>query len=136
MVRKYWGKERTYHHTAPVSAIYGLYEGLRLVVEEGLEKRWARHRKNAEMLWHGLEDLGLTLHVPKEHRLPSLTTVCIPADIDEASVRHQLLDAYNIEIAGGLGELKGKVWRIGLMGFSSRPENIVLLLAALERLIK
>jgi alanine-glyoxylate transaminase/serine-glyoxylate transaminase/serine-pyruvate transaminase len=135
MVGRYWGKERTYHHTAPISANYALYEGLRIVAEEGLENRWARHRRNAEMLWEGLEALGLTLHVPVEHRLPVLTTVRVPDGIDDAKMRRQLLDEYNIEISGGLGELKGKVWRIGLMGYSSQPKNVVLLLGALERLL-
>lgn len=135
MVQKYWGTERTYHHTAPISANYALYEGLRLVVEEGLEARWDRHRKNAELLWDGLQDLDLSLHVAKEHRLPTLTTVRVPTGVDELSIRQRLLREYNIEIAGGLGELKGKIWRIGLMGYSSRPENVVLLLSALERLL-
>jgi alanine-glyoxylate transaminase/serine-glyoxylate transaminase/serine-pyruvate transaminase len=136
MVQKYWGAERTYHHTAPISANYALYEGLRLVAEEGLENRWERHRRNAELLWEGLGALGLTLHVPREHRLVPLTTVRVPDGIDEAKIRRALLDEYNIEIAGGLGELKGKVWRIGLMGYSSRRENVLLLLSALERLLR
>jgi alanine-glyoxylate transaminase/serine-glyoxylate transaminase/serine-pyruvate transaminase len=135
MVQKYWGAERTYHHTAPISANYALYEGLKLVEEEGLEARWSRHRKNAELLWEGLEDLDLTLHVAEEYRLPTLTTVRVPTGVDELSIRQRLLQEYNIEIAGGLGELKGKIWRIGLMGYSSRPENVVLLLSALERLL-
>lgn len=135
MVQKYWGQERTYHHTAPISSNYAFYEGLRLVAEEGLEARWARHRQNAEMLWDGLEALGLTLHVPLEHRLTTLTTVRVPEGIDEAAIRRRLLLEYGIEIAGGLGELKGQIWRIGLMGYSSREENIRLLLAALEKLL-
>jgi alanine-glyoxylate transaminase/serine-glyoxylate transaminase/serine-pyruvate transaminase len=135
MVQKYWGDERTYHHTAPVSANFGLYEGLRLIVEEGLQERWKRHRNNAEMLWAGLEQLGLSLHVSKEHRLSTLTTVRIPEGVDDLAARKQLLERYNIEIAGGLGELAGKVWRIGLMGHSSSEENVLLLLAALKRLL-
>lgn len=135
IVQKYWGAERTYHHTAPISANYALYEGLRLVVEEGLENRWARHRKNAEMLWEGLKDLDLNLHVPVAHRLTTLTTVRVPEGVDELAVRQRLLEDYNIEIAGGLGELKGRIWRIGLMGYSSRPENVLVLLSALERLL-
>lgn len=135
IVQKYWGAERTYHHTAPISANYALYEGLRLVVEEGLENRWARHRKNAEMLWEGLKDLDLNLHVPEAHRLTTLTTVRVPEGVDELAVRQRLLEDYNIEIAGGLGELKGRIWRIGLMGYSSRPENVLVLLSALERLL-
>jgi alanine-glyoxylate transaminase/serine-glyoxylate transaminase/serine-pyruvate transaminase len=133
LVQKYWGKERTYHHTAPISSNYALYEGLRLIVEEGLETRWERHRQNAQLLWEGLEAMDMTMHVPMEHRLPTLTTVRLPEGIDELAIRKKLLNEYNIEIAGGLGELAGKVWRIGLMGYSSREENVLLLLAALER---
>ncbi len=135
MVQKYWGKERTYHHTAPITNVYGLYEGLRIVAEEGLEKRWERHLQNARLLWAGLADLGLACHVAEDHRLPSLTTIRVPDGVNEAEVRSRLLNEYNIEIAGGLGELKGKVWRVGLMGFSSRKENVVLLLAALKHLL-
>jgi alanine-glyoxylate transaminase/serine-glyoxylate transaminase/serine-pyruvate transaminase len=135
MVQKYWGKERTYHHTAPISSNFALYEGLRIVAEEGLEARWARHRTNAERLWSGLEALDLTLHVPPSHRLTMLTTVRVPDGVDEAEVRKPLLEDYNIEIAGGLGELKGKVWRIGLMGYSSSPENVDLLLNALDKIL-
>jgi alanine-glyoxylate transaminase/serine-glyoxylate transaminase/serine-pyruvate transaminase len=135
MVQSYWGDERTYHHTAPISANFGLYEGLRLIAEEGLQERWERHRKNAEMLWAGLEQLGLTLHVPLEHRLAALTTVRVPEGVDEFAVRKRLLEQFNIEIAGGLGQLAGKVWRIGLMGHSSTEENVLLLLAALKRVL-
>ncbi len=133
---KYWGPERMYHHTAPISSVYALYEALRIVAEEGLEARWDRHHRNAELLWSGLEDLGLEMHVPLEHRLPSLTTVRVPDGVDEPKVRARLLNEYNIEIGGGLGELKGKVWRIGLMGFSSRIENVTLLLAALKKILR
>jgi alanine-glyoxylate transaminase/serine-glyoxylate transaminase/serine-pyruvate transaminase len=135
-VRKYWGKERTYHHTAPITAVYSLYEALRIVTEEGLAARWERHQRNAELLWQGLEKLGLALHVPLAYRLPSLTTARVPAEVDDAIVRTRLLNEYHIEISGGLGELKGKVFRIGLMGYSSRPENVVLLLGALERILQ
>ncbi len=135
LLGKYWGSERAYHHTAPISMVYALYEGLRIVVEEGLEQRWARHRQNAALLWAGLEEMGLELHVAGEHRLPSLTTVRIPQGVDDLQVRRRLLAEYNIEISGGLGELKGKVWRIGLMGFSSRPELVALLLAALKKIL-
>ncbi len=133
MVRKYWGSERTYHHTAPITLNYALYEGLRLVAEETLEARWARHRQNAELLWEGLGALDMTMHVPPEFRLPPLTTVRIPDGVDELSIRKQLMADYNIEISGGLGELKGKVWRIGLMGYSCRQENVLLVLAALDK---
>jgi len=135
LVEKYWGKERTYHHTAPISANYSLYEALSIVAEEGLEARWARHRRNAELLWQGLESLDLTLHVPIAYRLPTLTTVRVPDGIDETQLRMRLLNEYNIEIGGGLGELKGRVWRIGLMGYSSNPDNVDLLLSAFEKLL-
>ena len=135
MVQKYWGSERTYHHTAPISANYALYEALRIVTEEGLDERIARHRRNAEFFWEGLAELGLECHVAYSHRLPSLTTIRVPEGVDEGLVRKRLLEEYNIEIAGGLGELKGKVWRVGLMGYSSRVENIVLLLDALRRIL-
>jgi alanine-glyoxylate transaminase/serine-glyoxylate transaminase/serine-pyruvate transaminase len=135
MVQKYWGPERTYHHTAPISSNYALYEGLRIIAEEGLENRWERHRRNAELLWEGLEALDLTMLVPPQYRLAPLTTVRVPDGIDEAKIRRGLLDEYNIEIAGGLGDFKGKVWRVGLMGHSSRKENVLLLVSALEQLL-
>jgi len=136
MLEHYWGDERTYHHTAPISMNYALRESLRLVYEEGLEARYQRHRENSQMLWDGLEDLGLKLIVPIERRLPSLTTVAIPDGVNDMEVRKRLLEDFNIEIAGGLGAFKGKAWRIGLMGYSSRKENVVLLLSALQRLLK
>lgn len=136
MIEKYWGDERTYHHTAPISMNFALREALRIVQEEGLEDRFARHKANSAMLWQGLEELGLSLIVPIEHRLPSLTTVAVPDGIDEARIRQRLLEEYNIEIAGGLGAFKGKAWRIGLMGYSSRRENVLLLVSALEKLLK
>jgi alanine-glyoxylate transaminase/serine-glyoxylate transaminase/serine-pyruvate transaminase len=136
MLQRYWGPERTYHHTAPVSLNFALYEALRMIAEEGLEARCARHRRNAEFLWEGLEDLGLKLLVPAEHRMPSLTTVVVPDGLNEAAVRARLLGEYGIEIGGGLGPLKGRVWRIGLMGHSSRRENVELVLAALRRIIR
>ena len=132
MIEKYWGSERTYHHTAPISSNFALYEGLRIVAEEGLSARWERHTRNAEILWDGLQALGLEPHVAQEYRLPTLTTVRVPKGVDEAGIRSRLLKDYNIEIAGGLGELKGQVWRIGLMGYSSSRENVTLLLAALR----
>ncbi len=135
-LEKYWGKERAYHHTAPISLNYALREALRLVMEEGLEARFARHRANAELLWQGLEALDLPLLVPYENRLPTLTTPQIPPSADDLAVRSRLLKDFNIEIAGGFGPLKGKVWRIGLMGYSSRREHVTLLLAALEQILK
>jgi alanine-glyoxylate transaminase / serine-glyoxylate transaminase / serine-pyruvate transaminase len=135
-LEKYWGPERVYHHTAPISAFYGLHEGLRLVAEEGLEERWERHRKNAGLFWDGLQAIDLVCHVPQKHRLPSLTTVRIPQGVDDLQVRKRLLEEYNIEVAGGFGELKGVVWRVGFMGYSSREENVRLLLKALEELVR
>jgi alanine-glyoxylate transaminase/serine-glyoxylate transaminase/serine-pyruvate transaminase len=131
MVQNYWGAERTYHHTAPITSNYALYEGLRLVAEEGLAARWERHSQNAQRLWDGLAELDLEPHVPLANRLTSLTTVKIPEGVNGGLVQARLRDEFNIEIAGGLGELKGKVWRIGLMGYSSQRENVALLLAAL-----
>lgn len=133
LLGKYWGKERTYHHTAPVNMNYALREALSLIAEEGLGNRWDRHRANAEALYDGLQELGIECHVAKEYRLPSLTTARVPDGVDPKAVAQYLLQHYNIEIAGGLGELAGKVWRIGLMGFNSRPENVLLLLKALEK---
>ena len=111
-------------------------EALRLTAEEGIEARVARHLKNAQMLWEGLENLDLPLLVPEELRLATLTTPQLPSGLDEVQIRIQLREEYNIEIAGGFGPLAGKVWRIGLMGFSSRKENVRLLLAVLEDLLK
>lgn len=135
LLTKYWGQDRVYHHTAPINMNYGLREALRLIAEEGLEQRWQRHQKNAELLWEGLADLKLECHVSQEIRLPTLTTVRIPEGVNGKAVSSQLLNDYNIEIAGGLGELGGKVWRIGLMGYNSRPENVLLLLTALEKVL-
>lgn len=135
LLRRYWGPERMYHHTAPIVMVYALHEGLRIVLEEGLEQRWVRHQQNAEKLWAGLEELDLELLVPPALRLPPLTTVRIPPGVDDLAVRKRLLEEFNIEISGGLGELKGKIWRIGLMGFSSRPELVELLLAAFKHLL-
>ena len=106
-----------------------------MVVEEGLENRWARHLKNAEFLWNGLEEIGLKPLVDRKYRLPSLTTVSVPEGVDEKNVRDQLLHEYNIEIAGGLGVFSGKVWRIGLMGYSSSKPNVLLLIAALKKIL-
>jgi alanine-glyoxylate transaminase / serine-glyoxylate transaminase / serine-pyruvate transaminase len=136
LVGKYWGNERTYHHTAPINMNYALREALRLIAEEGLQARWERHQANAEMLWDGLEDLGIGCHVRKEHRLPSLTTALVPDGVDSKAVSAYLLKNFNIEMAAGLGQLAGKVWRIGLMGFNSRPENVLLLLAALKKALE
>lgn len=136
LLEHYWGDDRTYHHTAPINANYALREALRMVAEEGLEERFARHRANAEVLWAGLEDLDISLFVPEEYRLTTLTTAVIPPGVDGLAVRKQLLNDYNLEIAGGFGPLVGKIWRIGLMGYSSRLENVMLLLAALREVLK
>lgn len=135
LINKYWGDDRTYHHTAPITMNFAIREALRLVQEEGLEERFARHRANSQLLWDGLEGLGLKLIVPADHRLPTLTTVAVPDGVDEADIRRRLLLEYNIEIAGGLGAFKGKALRIGLMGYSSRPENVCLFLSALSNLL-
>lgn len=135
LLRKYWGPDRVYHHTGPASLVYALREALRLVDEEGLPARFQRHAAAAQMLWDGLEGLGMEMVAPVERRLASLTTVRVPAGVDEAAVRRRLLEEYGIEIAGGLGVFKGAAWRVGLMGHSARPENVITLLAALERVL-
>jgi alanine-glyoxylate transaminase/serine-glyoxylate transaminase/serine-pyruvate transaminase len=137
LVIGYWGQgaRRAYHHTAPVNAIYALHEALLMVREEGLENAWARHRRNHEALKAGLEAMGLQFIVDEAHRLPQLNAVGIPRGVDEAAVRRRLLEEHHIEIGAGLGELAGKVWRIGLMGYSSRIENITRCLAALEAVL-
>jgi alanine-glyoxylate transaminase / serine-glyoxylate transaminase / serine-pyruvate transaminase len=132
----YWGKERTYHHTPPISLIYGMREALRIVHEEGLEARWERHLHNQQALVRGLEAMGLELFVSNPaDRLITVTAVKIPAGADDKKVRNQLLDEFNIEIAGGIGPTKGQIWRIGLMGYSSQKQNVLLLLAALEKVL-
>jgi alanine-glyoxylate transaminase/serine-glyoxylate transaminase/serine-pyruvate transaminase len=136
LLHKYWeGGTRAYHHTAPISMIYALHEALRLVLEEGLEQRYARHQRNGQALRAGLEALGLKLLVPEEHCMYQLTTVLVPDGVDDLRVRARLLDKYNIQIGGGLDQLQGKVWRIGLMGESCTFENVLLLLSALESLL-
>ncbi|NME99605.1 pyridoxal-phosphate-dependent aminotransferase family protein [Aneurinibacillus aneurinilyticus] len=135
MIQNYWGQERFYHHTAPISMNYALREALRIVVEEGLENTWERHWKLGRALQSGLEGMGLSLHVAENIRLPQLTSVYIPDGVEDVSVRKQLLEQYGIEIGGGLGALKGKVWRVGLMGFSCQPRNVLLFLAALEEVL-
>lgn len=135
LLEKYWGKERVYHHTAPINLYYAFYEGLCMIEEEGLEARWARHQKNAESLWMGLEEMGLQMVVPSEFRLPSLTTVYIPEGVQDMEVRRKLLNDYNIEISGGLGMFAGKIWRIGLMGYSSQSANVAMLLGALRQVL-
>ncbi|TVQ12061.1 MAG: alanine--glyoxylate aminotransferase family protein [Leptolyngbya sp. DLM2.Bin27] len=135
LLRKYWGPERVYHHTAPVNLTYALREALRLLADEGLEARWQRHQQTAAYFWAGLADLGLTCHVEASLRLPTLTTVRVPDGVDAKAVSRQLMADYNIEIGGGLGELGGKVWRIGLMGYNSQRQHVDTLLQALGEVL-
>src|SRR6266403_2813943 len=130
----YWGKDRLYHHTPPISLIYALREAMRIVMEEGLEARWERHRVNQQALIAGVEALGLKLLVenPKD-RLVTVTAVMVPSGVNDAKFRNQLLDEFNIEIAGGLGPLKDKIWRLGLMGYCSKKPFVLQLLAAIEK---
>lgn len=134
MVRRYWGGERAYHHTAPINMLYALHEALGLVLEEGLEARFARHRAMHEHLRAGLAELGVGYVSQEGHHLPMLNAVRIPDGVDDAAVRRRLLEEYRLEIGGGLGDFKGKAWRIGLMGHSASRANVELLLAALRTL--
>jgi alanine-glyoxylate transaminase/serine-glyoxylate transaminase/serine-pyruvate transaminase len=133
LVQKYWGNDRAYHHTAPITMVYALREGLRILLEEGLEARWERHRRNHLALKAGLTALGLKYTAAEGHQLPQLNAVRVPAGVDDLAVRKELLTEFGIEIGSGLGDFKGKVWRIGLMGYNSRPANVLLALAALEQ---
>jgi alanine-glyoxylate transaminase/serine-glyoxylate transaminase/serine-pyruvate transaminase len=137
LVMGYWGEgaKRAYHHTAPINALYSLHEALLILREEGLDGAWDRHYKNHRALRAGLEAMGLLLVVNKPDRLPQLNAVTIPEGVDDAKVRARLLNEYNLEIGAGLGALAGKVWRIGLMGHSSRAENILLCIGALESVL-
>ena len=137
LLGNYWGwdEQRAYHHTAPVSMILALRQGLRLALSEGLTERFARHTANARALVAGLEALGLECVVPQEHRLAQITVVRIPDGIDDMMVRQRLLRGYGIEIGGGLGEFAGKMWRVGLMGESSKAEYVLALLSALETVL-
>jgi len=140
LIMGYWGdgggsSKRAYHHTAPVNALYALHEALVMLTEEGLENAWARHRHMHEALKAGLEAMGLSFVVDEAYRLPELNSVWTPAGIDEAAVRARLLQEFNLEIGAGLGAFAGKVWRIGLMGYSARAENVMLCLSALEAIL-
>ena len=137
LVMGYWSGEggRSYHHTAPVNAIYGLYAGLNSILEEGLHRARERHEAAHTQLVEGLNELGLELFVAPEDRLPQLNVVCVPKNIDEAAIRRQLLEAHNIEIGAGLGSLAGRVWRIGLMGENARPHRVELVLNALRNVM-
>ena len=135
LIRNYWLSDRTYHHTAPGPLIYALHEALRLIQEEGLQERFARHQKCGDLLKAGLSDLGLELFGDPENRLSMLTCVMIPDGVDDAAVRGRLLRDYGIEIVGGFGPLKGKAWRIGLMGYSCSERNVHYLIAALREIL-
>jgi alanine-glyoxylate transaminase/serine-glyoxylate transaminase/serine-pyruvate transaminase len=129
----YWSERRRYHHTAPILMLYALREALRLLMEEGVQQRWQRHAHTAAGLRAGLEALELELFADPAYRLDPLTTIVVPDKVDAAQVQRQLYQEYNIEIGGGLGDLQGKIWRIGLMGDSCKASNVLLVLAALER---
>ncbi len=135
LLSDYWATGRVYHHTAPISMVYALHEALAIVAEEGLPARIARHARNGKALHAGLEAMGLTLHAQAGHRLSVLTSVRVPAGVDDAKARGALLKDFNIEISGGLGQLKGQIWRIGLMGHSSTEANVLLVLHALEKVL-
>jgi alanine-glyoxylate transaminase/serine-glyoxylate transaminase/serine-pyruvate transaminase len=134
LIMKYWGKERVYHHSAPVSMIYALHEGLRLVLEEGLEERFARHRRVARLLEEKLNSLGFAYFAQEGYRLPMLNAVRPARDMDIHLARQRLLSEYNIEVGGGLGPLKDQIWRVGLMGESAREENVDRLIRALAQI--
>jgi alanine-glyoxylate transaminase / serine-glyoxylate transaminase / serine-pyruvate transaminase len=133
LVRNYWGQDRAYHHTAPINMNFALHEALRIVLEEGLENRFARHLRSHQALKAGLKALGIAYSVAEGHQLPMLNSVLVPAGVEDLAVRKQLLADFGIEIGSGLGPLKGKTWRIGLMGETSTQSNVLLFLAALER---
>lgn len=136
LLEAYWDSRRAYHHTAPISMVYALHQALSLVLEEGLENRWARHERNGRALQLGLEAMGLVLHADETYRLPVLTTVRIPEGVNDGEVRGALLKRHGIEIGGGLGDLRAKVWRIGLMGESSTPGNVLLALSSLGKILR
>ena len=135
MVRRYWGNERFYHHTAPINMCYALREALRLVYEEGLEARWQRHADNSKALMAGLAAMGVQPFAQEGYRLPSLNAVRVPEGVQDGKVRGRLLHDYSIEIGGGLGALKGQIWRIGLMGHNSTPQTVFTFLGALESVL-
>ncbi len=135
MLANYWGSDRVYHHTAPINMTYALYEAVRLIHEEGLDACFARHQQNHAALKAGLSAIGITFAAQEGHQLPMLNAVRVPEGVDDAAVRGGLLNRFGIEIGAGLGAFKGKVWRIGLMGHTSRAGNVLLFLAALEQLL-
>jgi (S)-ureidoglycine-glyoxylate aminotransferase len=131
-IERYWSPERLNHHTAPTSMVYALREALRIVQEEGLEARWARHRRVGAALVVGLEAMGLQLFGDRRYRTPMITLVQVPEGVSEPGVRAQLLQDFGIEIMGAFGPLNGRIWRLGLMGYNARPDNVLVLLGALE----
>jgi alanine-glyoxylate transaminase/serine-glyoxylate transaminase/serine-pyruvate transaminase len=133
LLEKYWGSDRVYHHTSSSTLNYALLEALRLIDEEGLQNRFDRHLENHRALVAGIEAMGLEMYVRPEYRLPTLNAVKIPEGVDDVKVRSYLLETFNLEIGGGLGALKGKVWRVGLMGYSSSAENVLFFLSAISR---
>jgi alanine-glyoxylate transaminase/serine-glyoxylate transaminase/serine-pyruvate transaminase len=135
MITRYWGEERVYHHTAPISMLYALHEGLRLVLEEGLDARWARHESLGEDLQRDLVQMGFELLAAEGYRLPQLTSAAVPEGVDEKAARKRLLDEFGIEVGGGLGAFAGKAWRIGLMGESCRKDKLDRLLEAIAIVI-
>jgi alanine-glyoxylate transaminase/serine-glyoxylate transaminase/serine-pyruvate transaminase len=135
MVRQYWGSERLYHHTAPINMNYAIHEALRIVLEEGLERRWERHTKQHRLLKGKLEALGLRYLADPDHQLPMLNAVATPDGVDEASARKRLLEEFSIEIGGGLGVYRGKAWRIGLMGESATERHVETLIRALRMIL-
>jgi alanine-glyoxylate transaminase/serine-glyoxylate transaminase/serine-pyruvate transaminase len=135
MLSNYWSEDRVYHHTAPINMTYALYEALRVILEEGLDNCFERHRKNHLALKAGLEALGFEYSADPHHQLPMLNAVKIPEGVEDAVIRNGLLNRFGIEIGGGLGAFKGKVWRIGIMGHAARQNNVLTFLAALEQLL-
>nr|MDP2498040.1 hypothetical protein [Candidatus Palauibacterales bacterium] len=131
LLEGYWGGERSYHHTAPITNVYAMREALRLVAEEGIEERWRRHRRVAGALKAGVRAMGLEMNADDEYWLPSLNAVRVPTGIDDGEIIQAVLNGYDIEIAGGLGDLAGEIFRIGCMGHSARPGNVLHTLAAL-----
>ncbi|GIW46586.1 MAG: alanine--glyoxylate aminotransferase [Deltaproteobacteria bacterium] len=136
LIERYWGEERFYHHTAPVSMLFALHEGLRIVLEEGMERRIERHQTVGDYLKTRLQELGWELFAQEGYRLPMLTSVVLPNGVDDAKLRARLLRDYGIEIGGGLGKTKGRIWRIGLMGETCKRQNVELFLLALKELIR
>lgn len=135
MLANYWSEDRVYHHTAPINMTYALYEALRVILEEGLDNCFARHQQNHLALKAGLEALGFVYNADPDHQLPMLNAVKIPDGVEDATIRQRLLNRFGIEIGGGLGAFKGKVWRIGIMGHAARQNNVLTLLGALEQLL-